>query len=161
MFGRICALFTEHNETREKALLAFIALHPTNTGHFILDVYFNFQRLGLQPNIFDYTQSVEVWSAVLGWHFWAHKSPWIARQQQYGGWRWTMFLPPACQNYRRLQVRSVNKVNQYDLHKTFVQVYPLPASWVRYMYSVQIVMHIVPILHHSCVLEKVCVNNKA
>lgn len=75
MFGRICALFTEHNETREKALLAFIALHPTNTGHFILDVYFNFQRLGLQPNIFDYTQSVEVWSAVLGWHFWAHKSP--------------------------------------------------------------------------------------
>lgn len=74
MFGRICALFTEHNETRVKALLAFMALHPTNTGHIILDVYFNFQRLGLWPNIFDYTQSVEVWSAVLGRHFWAHKS---------------------------------------------------------------------------------------
>ena len=75
MFGRMCALFTEHSETREKALLAFMALHPTITGHFILDVYFNFQRLGLRPNVFDYTQSVKVWSAVLGRHFWAHKSP--------------------------------------------------------------------------------------
>jgi len=129
MFGRICALFTEHNETGENTLLAFMALHPTNTGHFILDVCFNFQRLGLRPNIFDYTQSVEVRSAVLGRHLWAHKSPWITRQQQYGGWRWTMFFPPAYQNYRPPQVRSINIANQYDLPKTGVQAYPLTALW--------------------------------
>ena len=39
-----------------------------------------------------------------------------------------MFLPPAYQNYRPPQVRSMNTVNQYDIRKTVVQAYPLPAS---------------------------------